>query len=95
MYIDIFYEQHTYLRPSKSGHEHTYTRQRAMVRFRCDNCSEIFVRQRGKMNPKRLNNNYFHVCSQCDAKRFGQSKRIQKKEMWEMKASSLEDISKL
>jgi hypothetical protein len=47
------------------------------------------------MDPKRLSNNYFHVCSSCDAKRFAQRKRVDKSKIWDMKASSLEDISKL
>lgn len=95
MYIEIFYQTNTYTRASKLGQVHCYERKIAIIKFRCDNCGEIFTRPRGKMDPKRLNNNYFHVCSQCDSKRFAQKKRIEKNKIWDMKASSLEDISKL
>jgi hypothetical protein len=95
MFIEINYETKLYSRPSKHGLQHTYSRKRAIITFRCDNCSEIFTRPRGKMDPKRLSNNYFHVCDQCDCKRFAQKKRVQKNQIWDMKASSLEDISKL
>jgi len=95
MFIKITYETNTYNRPSKTGKIHEYVKKRAIVVLRCDNCNEIFNRSRGSMDPKRLNNNYFHVCNRCDSKRFAQKKRIEKNRIWDMKASSLEDISKL
>jgi hypothetical protein len=95
MFIGITYQIHKYSRCSKNGLQHTYSRKLSIVEFRCDNCNEIFTRSRGKMDPKRLSNNYFHVCSSCDAKRFAQRKRVDKSKIWDMKASSLEDISKL
>lgn len=66
-----------------------------MIRLRCDNCSQIFVRPRSRMQAKRMNNNYFHVCDHCDAKKFAQKKRLHRSKLLDMKASSLEDISKL
>ena len=39
------------------------------------------------MDPKRLNNNYFHVCGNCDAKVFAQKKGVEKKQIWDMPAS--------
>lgn len=95
MFIEIKYITSLYSRPSKNGLLHTYARRKAVVTFRCDSCSELFTRDRGKMDPKRLSNNYFHVCQHCDNKRFAQKKRIEKNKIWDMKASSLEDISKL
>lgn len=95
MFIKIIYENNTYSRPSKTGRIHEYVKKRALVVLRCDNCNEVFTRTRGSMDPKRLNNNYFHVCSNCDSKRFAQKKRIDRNKIWDMKASSLEDISKL
>lgn len=95
MFIKIIYENNTYTRPSKTGKLHDYIKKRALIVLRCDNCSELFTRVRGTMDPKRLNNNYFHVCANCDSKRFAQKKRIEKNRIWDMKASSLEDISKL
>ena len=95
MFIEINYQEHTYTRSSKHGLMHTYTRKLAIITFRCDNCTCIFTRPRSKMDPKRLSNNYFHVCANCDSKRFAQKKRIERRDIWDMKASSLEDISKL
>lgn len=47
------------------------------------------------MDPKRLNNNYFHVCENCDAKRFAQKKGVERKQVWNLHASSNIPISKL
>ena len=85
--------QHT--RKSKLGIEHEYVRERTYALFRCDSCDIDFSREKGKMDPKRLSNNYFHVCSNCDAKRFAQKRGIQKKQVWDLPASSGLDISKL
>jgi hypothetical protein len=47
------------------------------------------------MDPKRLSNNYFHVCENCNAKVFAQKKGVEKKKMWDLPASSNIPISKL
>jgi hypothetical protein len=84
-----------YTRTSKLGKEHRYTRNKTIVVFRCDSCDELFTRDRGKMDPKRLSNNYFHVCSKCDAKRFAQRRGKERKKAWDLPASSLQGIGKL
>jgi hypothetical protein len=84
-----------YERPSKLGKIHTYYRDVTIVVLRCDNCSNEFERSRGSMDPKRINNNYFHVCYNCDSKRFAQKMGITRKQIWDMPASSNLDISKL
>lgn len=84
-----------YTRLSKLGVSHEYKRIKHTITFRCDNCSLIFFRDRGKMNPKRLSNNYFHCCSNCDSKRFAQRKGSERRSIWDRPASSLDDISKL
>ena len=76
-----------YTRPSKLGVLHTYTRTKTMVVLRCDNCDCIFVRDLKHMDRKRLSNNYFHVCSNCDPKRFAQRKGVEQKKIWDMPAS--------
>ena len=86
-------KRHT--RQSKNGKVHEYFRHSNIVVLRCDNCDAEFQRPRGKMDPNRLNNNHFHVCSNCDAKRFAQKKGITRKQIWDMPASSNLDISKL
>jgi hypothetical protein len=40
------------------------------------------------MDAKRLSNNYFHVCSECDPKRFAQRKGVEQKKIWDMPAST-------
>jgi len=95
MFIRIDKEITEHTRTSKLGVEHHYTRERSIVLFRCDSCAETFTRPRGNMNPKRLNNNVFHCCSNCDSKRFAQSKGIEKKHIWDMPASSLKPIGRI
>ena len=47
------------------------------------------------MDYKRLNNNFFHVCKKCDSKRFAQKKGVERKQVWNMSASSDIPIGKL
>lgn len=82
-------------RKSKLGVEHEYCTKKTICVFRCDNCSIEFERERGSMDPKRLSNNYFHVCSNCDAKVFAQSRGSRRRTMWKLKASSDIPVSKL
>ena len=95
MFIGEYIEKVIYQRRSKKGTEHSYYRNKTITKFRCDNCDREFTRPRGKMNPQRLNNNHFHVCENCDAKRFAQKKGVEKKQIWDLSASSSQDISKL
>ena len=95
MFINEFKVQTNHERLSKCGKSHTYTRTKTYVRLRCDNCDIEFIRPRGSMNPKRINNNYFHVCDMCDAKKFAQKKGVERKQIWNMSASSTLPISKL
>jgi len=95
MFVCEFKEKNIYYRKSKTGKEHAYNRELTICVFRCDNCNAEFSRPRGSMNPKRLNNNYFHVCSDCDAKVFAQKKGVERKQVWNLHASSDIPISKL
>jgi len=47
------------------------------------------------MDPKRLNNNYFHVCNECDAKRFAQKRGVDRRKVWQLTASSSMPIGKI
>jgi hypothetical protein len=47
------------------------------------------------MDPKRLNNRYFHVCNNCDAKRFAQNRGVEKTQSWDLPASSLKPVGKI
>jgi hypothetical protein len=84
-----------YTRRSKTGTEHTYYRTKTIVHLRCDNCDCEFTRERGSVDPKRLSNNYFHVCPDCDSKKFAQRKGVERKKVWTLNASSNLPIGKL
>lgn len=85
--------EHT--RSSKNGKNHSYKRSRRVVHFVCDNCSQEFSRLREHMDPKRLSNNYFHVCSDCNSKKFAQRRSIERKKSWDLLASSELPVSRL
>lgn len=91
MFIRKFQIKNVYTRKSKFGQEHTYFRTQIIALFRCDNCDGEFQRPIGKIDPKRLSNGFFHVCSNCDTKRFAQRKSAERRTIWDMKTNS--DIS--
>ena len=80
-----------HVRTSKLGKEHAYVRHKTIVQFKCDCCGCVFERPRSSMDPKRLSNNYFHVCSDCDAKQFAQKKGVDRKKLWDLPADA--DVS--
>ena len=80
------------MRTSKRGKHHTYSRNKTVVVFRCDCCQGVFTRDKGNMDPKRLNNNYYHVCGNCDAKKFAQEKGVESRKVWDMPVSSLKTL---
>lgn len=94
MYLTTESESTKFQRVSKKGIKHTYTRNKTVVVLQCDNCDVLFRRDLQKMNRKRLSNNYFHVCSACDAKKFAQRKGVEQKKIWDMPASTLLPIGK-
>ncbi len=95
MFIKETFEQTQHTRKSKTGLSHNYTRVRTIVHFFCDNCGKEFTRNRGNMDPKRLSNNYFHVCSECNSKKFAQRKGVERKKVWDFPASSELPIGRL
>jgi len=95
MFIRQEIKKTLYERKSKLGKKHSYFRTISILVLRCDCCNTVFERLRAKMDPKRINNNVFHVCGNCDAKRFAQRKGKERKAIWDLPASSDLDISKL
>ena len=95
MFIKEYLIDTWHMRRSKLGNQHTYNRKKTMVVLRCDCCDNEFTRERGQMDPKRLSNNYFHVCENCDAKVFAQKKGVDRRKVWQLKASSDIPINKL
>lgn len=88
MFIRTETERTQHTRKSKLGEEHTYSRIKTVAVLCCDNCDTQFKRDVKKINRKRLSNNYFHVCSNCDAKRFAQRKGVEQKKIWDLPAST-------
>lgn len=84
----------TYTRTSKLGIEHVYYRNKTIAIFRCDSCDDVFNRDLKHVDRKRLSNNYFHCCSNCDSKRFAQRKGVERKKIWDMPASSTLPVGK-
>jgi hypothetical protein len=95
MFIRSFKEISNYVRSSKLGKEHHYTRTKTINVFRCDNCDRDFTRDHAKIDPKRLSNKYFHVCGECDVKKFAQRMGITKRKIWDMPVSSTLPIGKI
>ena len=94
MFLGTETEINQYVRRSKNGQEHHYSRKKTVAKFRCDNCDELFKRDIKKVDRKRLSNNYFHCCSNCDAKRFAQRKGVEQKKIWDMPASTTLPVAK-
>ena len=85
-----------FLRKGKKGLHHTYKRKKTLVVFKCDDCHEEFIRDKGKVDPKRLNDDYSHVCPKCDPKRFAQKKGVEQRKKLNMRIDAdTIDISKL
>ena len=87
MFLKTKSQESQHVRVSKLGLEHAYVRIKTLAVFLCDNCDEIFERELKKIQSKRLNNNYFHCCSNCDSKRFAQRKGVERKKIWDLPAS--------
>lgn len=94
MFINVEITNNQYQRRSKLGLIHYYKRKKTIAVFRCDNCDCIFTRDLKHVDRKRLSNNYFHCCTNCDAKRFAQRKGVEQKKIWDMPASLDLPVSK-
>ena len=94
MFIGTELVETQHKRPSKTGLVHVYIRKKTLALFRCDNCDADFKRELKKVDRKRLNNNYFHCCSNCDPKRFGQRKGVEQKKIWDLLASTTLPVGK-
>ena len=95
MFLRTEYIKNQYVRASKLGQEHAYTRKKTIVIFQCDCCGKEFEREKGSVDPKRLSNNFYHVCLNCDVKRFAQEKGVENRNFWNIPVSSLKNIRDL
>ena len=84
-----------YTRVSKNKKSHAYTRYKTVVILQCDCCNTVFGRDKGKMDPKRISNDYSHVCDNCHPKHFAQKIGVTNRNFWNIPADSDMDITKL
>ena len=94
MFLKTKRQRTIHSRTSKLGLTHNYERIKTIAEFRCDNCDTEFERDIRKVNRKRLSNNYFHVCTDCDSKRFAQRKGVEQKKIWDLPASTTLPVGK-
>ena len=95
MYIGTEFVNTPHYRKSKYGTTHAYMRKKTVLIFRCDCCQGVFKRDKGNMDPKRLTNNVYHCCGDCDVKKFAQSKGVEARKVCDMPVSSLKTIDQL
>lgn len=94
MIIEIRKIKTEYTRLSKTGVVHTYYRNKTVVLLKCDSCYTVFERDQGAMDKKRITNNFYHVCPNCDSKRFAQKAGVESRKFWNIHVDSDIDISK-
>ncbi len=94
MFVKSIITESEYTRISKLGQSHTYKRKKTLAVFLCDNCGKEFNRDLKHVDRKRLSDNYFHCCPDCDPKRFAQRKGVERKKIWDMPASLDLPVSK-
>ena len=84
-----------YSRKSSLGVKHTYTRAKTIAVLKCNSCSSIFERDLGKMDHRRVNEEYQHVCSKCNPKQFAQARGVENRRLWNLPVDSDLKINKL
>lgn len=95
MFKRIEKEVKFYVRRSKNNKTHPYKREKSVAVFQCDECHEEFRRDKGKVDPKRLDNSYHHVCPDCDPKRFAQKKGVEQRRRLDTTVDTLLTIDKI
>ena len=88
MFIETKKVTKQYTRSSKLKKSHAYSRIQTIAVFQCDGCESLFERALGKMDYRRLSDNYFHVCSNCNPKKFAQQKGVERRLIWNMPVDS-------
>jgi len=95
MFKGIEFRNSVYYRKSKYGTMHSYLRKKTVLVLECDNCGTIFNRDKGNMDPNRVNDNVYHVCGNCDAKKFAQKKGVEMRKIWTVRVDSTKPIDQL
>jgi len=88
MFIETLKTLRLYERQSKLGVYHTFKRKNTLYVFRCDCCGITFLRHKSRVDIERATNDYKHVCSYCDSKRFAQKVGVRMRRIYQTDASS-------
>jgi len=88
MLIEIRKIKTKYTRASKAGKSHAYSRYKTVLLLKCDSCYTLFERDQGLMDPKRINNEFQHVCSNCNQKQFAQKIGVENRKFWSQSVDS-------
>ena len=92
MFIETLKTLRLYERQSKLGVYHTFHRKNTLFNFKCDCCGVTFLRPRSKVDPNRASNDYKHVCSFCDTKKYAQKIGVKMRRIYRMDASSTKKL---
>lgn len=92
MFLETLKTIRLYERKSKLGQYHTFKRMNTIYVFECDSCHTTFLRPRKKVDPARASNDYKHVCSHCDMKKYAQSVGVKMRKIYQMDASNTLNI---
>lgn len=95
MYIETKKIRVEYTRTSKLKNAHPYSRTQTWLVLQCDNCESLFERLLSSMDSKRKSNRYYHVCSNCDAKRFAQKKGVDRRKLWDLPVDSETELGRI
>jgi hypothetical protein len=95
MFLETLKTIRLYERQSKLGIYHTFKRKNTVYVFKCDCCGITFLRSRAKVDPMRATNDYKHVCSFCDTKKYAQSIGVKMRKIYSTDASSTHSIGNI
>jgi len=88
MFIETLRTMRLYERQSKLGVYHTFHRKNTIYVFKCDSCGITFLRPKAQVDPDRASNDYKHVCSYCDTKKYAQKVGVKMRKIYQLDASS-------
>jgi hypothetical protein len=95
MFVEIKKVRVEYTRTSKLKKSHAYSRTQTWLVLRCDSCESLFERLLSRMDAKRKSNRYYHVCPNCDAKRFAQKKGVDRRKLWDLPVDSETELGRI
>ena len=88
MFVETLKTMKLYERQSKLGVYHTFHRKNTIFVFKCDSCGITFLRPRKNVDPERASNDFKHVCSYCDMKKFAQKIGVKMRKIYKIDCSS-------